>query len=84
VEEDFPERAADIEEEIRAANEELARREIAEEAGLGPDIAPPRLPEGFIPPFLRGMREKGLRDFVDRRTRDLEHAQSGWERTADD
>ncbi|WP_137284203.1 hypothetical protein [Halorussus salinisoli] len=81
MEEEHPEAAREIEKEIRAANEQLARIEIAKEAGRTPDVAPPRLPEGFIPPHIRGMSEQGLRDFLDRRTRDLEHAQSGWQRT---
>lgn len=81
MEEEHPEAVREIEKEIRAVNEQIARLDIEREAGLGPDIAPPRLPEFVIPPHLRQMSREGLERHLDRLTRDLESAQSGWERT---
>lgn len=78
VEEEYPEAAREIEEELRAATEQLARIEVAREAGLGPDTAPPRLPEGFIPLHIRQMSHDALDEHITRLTRDLEAAQSGW------
>lgn len=74
-----PDEVERLEEEIRWANEELARREIQREAGRRPDYMPPRLPDASIPPHIRAMSTESLDAFLTRRTRDLEDAQFGWE-----
>lgn len=74
-----PDAVEELEREIRLVNEELARREVAQEAGRNPDVAPPRLPEGVIPPRLRCMSREGLDNHLTRITRDLEAAESGWQ-----
>lgn len=78
MEEEHPQAAEEIEREIRAVNEQMARLEIARESGRGPDPAPPRIPGGFIPPHIRSMTYDALEEHLDRLTRDLEAAQSGW------
>lgn len=84
MEYEAPEEVERLEKEIRLINEELARRDIEREAGRNPDVAPPRLPEGVIPLRLRSMSREGLDSLLTRLTKDLEHAQSGWEHGGDD
>jgi len=78
MEEKHPRAAEEIEEEIRLVNEQIARIEVSREAG-NPSGAPPRLPDIYIPPHIRSMSLEGLSDHLDRLTRDLEQAQSGWQ-----
>ncbi|UPW01631.1 hypothetical protein M0R88_05895 [Halorussus gelatinilyticus] len=77
MEEEHPEAAREIEEEIRLVNEQIARIEVSREAG-NPSGAPPRLPDIYIPSHIRRMSLDALESHLDRLTRDLEQAQSGW------
>lgn len=77
MKEKHPQAAEEIEKEIRATNEQIARIEVSREAG-DPPGAPPRLPGFFIPEHIRSMSREALEEHLDRLTRDLEHAQSGW------
>jgi len=83
VEFEAPDEVDRLEEEIRLINEEMARRDIQRNARR-PDVTPPRLPDGVIPAHIRAMGDEALDDHLDRVTRDLEHAQSGWRHYDDD
>jgi len=68
----------ELEAELRAAREQLARIEIEETMRPTAQTEPPRVSGGAIPPHVRAMSKEALEEFIVRVEDDLHAARFGW------